>query len=174
VRARLLLLLLLLRFAFNARALTRVCRRSGTCGALDSHSIISSPMAAAPAHAPAPVFNFAPPPTAPPTYREWFDQLPANKAAARRLHDAAGAKQGLAKYQALVWNQHAGVDPQGNPTNPAVLLRMIEFANARIEHFEAVKAHPVYGQLGLGDKELKLAQKSAKSFRKALNNLNNI
>jgi hypothetical protein len=133
-------------------------------------------MAAAPAHAPAPapVFHLAPPPTAPPTYREWFDQLPANKAAALQLKAADPVRcnqQGLAKYQRMVWNQHAGVDLKGNPTNPAVLLRMIECANARIEHFQAVKAHPVYGQLGLGDKELKMEHNRMKAHRKALNNL---
>jgi hypothetical protein len=90
------------------------------------------------APAPAEVVNKCPP--TPPTYRDWFDNQPENKAAAKKLHkDDPNAAQGLTKYQAMVWDQHAGVnrkDGDTTVTNPAVLELQIEYAEARVKHYD--------------------------------------
>ena len=107
--------------------------------------------APAPAAAAPPVYKFAPAPPAPLPFRNEFNKLPANKAAARELKAADPERcnqQGLTKEAALVWNQYAGVDANGNITNKEVLAKVIEREQARVDHFTRMQDDPVHGAQG--------------------------
>lgn len=126
----------------------------------------------------APVFKFPPPPSAPPTHREAFYADPDNKAKARALKVASGEKrQGLTKEMAMVWAEYAGVDsndPKGAVTNPDVMQKMLDAARDRVLHFEAIQAHPVYGPINAGLKDLCKAQNYLANIQRDYNKMHGV
>jgi len=145
--------------------------------ALPVPAAVAAPAPGAPAAVPV---GLTPVPPGPLTYREWFDQQPGNLAKARELKAASPTRcnqQGLGKEQAMVWDEHAGVDPTDDKrrvTKRDVLLKQIEFAQARVDHWKMVEANPAWNNLGAHIKPLVLAGKNLKEFQKQLDKLDGV
>ena len=121
-----------------------------------------------------------PVPSCPPRYLDWFKEQEANIDAARQLKKADPVRctvQGLGKELAMVWEKHAGVDPTDDKrrvTKRDVLVKQIEFAQARVDHWKMVEANPAWNELGAHIKGAKLAGDNLKVFQKQLDKLDNV